>query len=80
MYTGPRNRIYTFSFTCSQWTINDIEALTNEGLPEKDRSILNKNNPKYYEHLQKFIKANLTQQREMLDQNAEIIVKAHCEC
>ena len=91
MYTGTRNKIHTFSYTCTNstkdnqrgGTIDDIERLFKRGgLPDKEKSILNSKNGQFFDKLNEFIRAEYNKQVELLsdEQDARIIVQAHCEC
>lgn len=80
MSTQSRNKIHTYSFAWSQWSKHDIENLTFQPMSEADSVLLKKNNPAYASSLEKFIKAEITEQRELLEKEGEVIVKAHCEC
>ena len=80
MSTQSRNKIHTYSFAWSQWSKHDIENLTFQPMLETDSVLLKKHNPAYASSLEKFIKAEITEQRELLEKEGEVIVKAHCEC
>lgn len=80
MSTQSRNKIHTYSFAWSQWSKHDIENLTFQSWSDQDSKILNKNNSAYAPSLDKFIRAEIAEQRDLLEKEGDVVVKAHCEC